>query len=495
MRAVFYLRLSSTDDASTSIVRQAEDLRALAAREGWEVVRELADDGISGRKARANAAEALRMLREGEADVLACYALDRWSRQGLRAVADLIDVLDARPGTRFRTLRDGIDSTSPAWRLTASVLSEVARIEAENTSARNRSSRAHLPRVGRFGGGVAPFGYRSEAGPGGVGRVLVPNPHEAPIVRELAERLLSGASVGSIARDLNARGIPTARSPFRRARDLGQPTEGLDRGSWATISVRRIMTSDTLLGRLTEWHRPDAESTAQRPRLLRDADGKPLAPFEPILDLATLTRLRDRLGTLDAPPLVRAVKPGRMLSGLAFCGLCGRKLYVRGGQARPAYRCSVSSSVSCPGVQVDAVKLEDFVVARYLGIVGAAPEVERTELVLDAPGAEALAEVEAALRELSTQLLSDDADEPVLLRRMGALKRRRTELRALKPSVEVVETKTGRTLSDAWHASLTTADRLALLSDAIEHVEVRPTSGPRGRGPLDPERVTIRWVS
>ena len=107
-RAVLYLRLSSSTEDSTSIARQAADLQQLAVREGWTVVRTLTDDGLSGRKARANAAEALRMLREDEADVLAVWKLDRWTRQGLGAIGALSDALDAVPSATFVALQDGL---------------------------------------------------------------------------------------------------------------------------------------------------------------------------------------------------------------------------------------------------------------------------------------------------------------------------------------------------------------------------------------------------
>ena len=153
MRAVLYLRLSSSDDASTSIRRQEADLRLRAEREGWDVAAVLVDDGISGGKARANADEALAMLRDGRADVLAVWKFDRWSRQGLGALAALIDVLDARPDALFVADRDGLSSSQPAWRIIASVLAEVARMERENTRARVLSSLAHLRTSGRYAGG------------------------------------------------------------------------------------------------------------------------------------------------------------------------------------------------------------------------------------------------------------------------------------------------------------------------------------------------------
>src|SRR5664279_2652107 len=95
-RCVLYLRLSESDEVSTSIARQETDLRQRAEREGWTVVKVLVDEGLSGGKRRDNGDLALGLLDSGQADVLIVWKFDRWSRMGLTAVADLIEVLDRR---------------------------------------------------------------------------------------------------------------------------------------------------------------------------------------------------------------------------------------------------------------------------------------------------------------------------------------------------------------------------------------------------------------
>src|SRR5690606_31187945 len=261
-RAVLYLRLSALSDDSTSIVRQEADLRALAEREGWEVVRILVDERISGRKARENAEEAGRMIRDGEADVLAVWKLDRFTRQGWDGLGDLSRALDARrvdaergqgtPGL-FWALQDGLTSEQNSFRLIAGVLSEVARTEAENTSTRARSAMHYRRTVtNRFaGGGSVPFGYSSVPAGGGFRRVLVVNPEEAAVVREVAERLLDGVEpLWRIARDLTDRGVPTSKSAARRAARKGEATDGLDRGRWTASTIRALWTADSLAGRV-----------------------------------------------------------------------------------------------------------------------------------------------------------------------------------------------------------------------------------------------------
>ncbi|YP_010678232.1 serine integrase [Arthrobacter phage Reedo] len=481
MRAILYTRLSISDDASTSLSRQEADLRALADREGWDVVRVLTDDGISGRKARANAAEALRMLREDEADVLAVWKFDRWSRQGLAAVADLVNTLDAVPSARFVALGDGLNSTQPAWRIIASVLAEVARMEADNTATRVRSSIAALRKSSRFAGGVVPFGYRTAPAPDGPGRILEPNPSEAAIIRELADEILAGASLFKLALDLTARGVPASRSPYRLAVNAGRNPEGLSRGVWKVVSLQKIMTGDALLGRVTH-----------KGTVLTDADGVPVRVWEPILDLPTLTRLRARLAPAEAKP--KRVRAARLLSGLVYCSHCGSKCYVRTSGGYPIYGCaSRSFGLSCPQPRITATGLEDYVAERFLAVVGDAPEVEEVELVSDPGTAEALAEIEAALQEASTALTADDADLPALMARLASLKARRAELRAIPATLTREILPTGRTLREAWLAEDDVDRRRNLLLEGLDHVKIKMRN--RHGKKFEPERVEIFWLS
>ncbi|AWY06686.1 integrase [Microbacterium phage Zeta1847] len=494
-RAVLYLRLSREDDASTSIVRQRAELEELAEREGWLIERELVDDGLTGRKQRANAVEALRMLRDGEADALVVWKFDRWSRQGLRAVADLVETLDERPDALFVAHRDGLRSSSPAWRIIASVLAEVARMESENTSTRIRSSQRHLREAGRFRGMVVPFGYRATANPDGPGRVLVHDELEAPLIRDIARRVLEdGATLTELTRELRDRGIPTGKSPARKARQAGKPHADLERGLWHLSALRTLLRNETLLGRTT--HVVDGRRVAYT-----DEHGLPVTLWPPILDVATVQALRERLpehgGKIGARTATR--RAARLLSGVAWCE-CGAKLYVHRSGRAPYYRCSSKSfdiDAPCPAPRILAEPLEAHVADAYLAVAGAWPELEEVRVVSNPETDAELADIETALAEATTALLSDGADDVAILARIGALKARRRELADRPASAHVELRPTGRTMAEAWHAAdPETADGLRKRRDlvlaALDHVELRPGAHKTHPGPIE-ERVRLHW--
>jgi site-specific DNA recombinase len=494
-RAILYLRLSVATEDSTSIARQRKDLHEHANREGWEIVAELVDDGISGRKARANATEALRMLREREADVLAVWKLDRWTRQGLSAVGDLVRTLDEAPGTLFVALQDGLRSDLAAFGIIAAVLSETARAEADNAAMRVRSSIAHRRETGRFRGGTVPFGYRPAPHPDGGGRTLVLHAPEVAVIREVADRLLDGESQASILDDLTARSIATTRSPFRLAEIRGEDPTGLGRGSWSYAALAAVWTGENLLGRVSYSVRTTDPKTGEEVRewhVLRDKNGLPRTVFPPLLDFATVERLRANVRDAKHPTERRPPRPrrARLLSDVLFCGECGGKLWVTVSGGRTVYSCARRAGI-CSGPNMKAENAERAVEERFLAIAGGWPELEEIEEVSAPDTVAALADVEAAIREASAELIRDDVDGPAILRRINALKARRAELEATPSSISVRVVPTGRTIAEAFAAEDVDGRRRMLLR-AIEHAELAPTE-TKGHTGYHPERITIRW--
>ncbi|MDC7120282.1 recombinase family protein [Cellulomonas fimi] len=474
-RAALYLRLSvAGDEESTSIERQERDLRALAEREEWDIATIYVDDGVSGRTARANAAAAVDALGAGDVDVLAVWKFDRFSREGIRGLVPLLDVLDARPGATFVALQDGLRSGTTAWEVLAPILATFARIESNNTAARVRSAIASNRAAGRWTGGPAPFGYESAPNPHGPGRALVPAPSEAPFMVEAAERVVGGESIYAVVAWLNS----TTCRP-RRAK------------SWSLQAVRQVLTGSAIVGRVSVGG-----------EVLRDPEGVPRQVYPPAIPLdlwhATRAALDERTAARK-PAMTRARGArSRLLSGIALCAGCGSALYVRQQQnGKPAYRCSSRSNgrPCAAAASVTAERLEEFVADRFLSVVGRFPVVRTVERE---PVAVALVESEEALRHTSALLADDSLTDDAADALSARLRLLRTRVRALKAEaaaapMEVTFEETGETYGDVWRRlDEDVAARRTHLMNALDAVIVSP--GVRGRtGRLDPERATIRW--
>ncbi|WP_269429719.1 recombinase family protein [Microbacterium sp. ZOR0019] len=479
-----YLRLSDArDEASTSIERQRNDLTAEAERRGLRVSAVLIDDGVSGRKSRTRAFEALAMVREGKADALLVWKFDRWSRQGLSAVSALIEALDARPDALFIALQDGLNSDQPAWRIIASVLAEVARMEAENTSARVSSFVRHAKEVGRWHGGRAPVGYRSVPHPSGTGRALEPDPLAVELFTDAAKRIVAGEALYAVTQRLNST-------------ELKPPSAA----AWSIQTVRRALMGQSIVGRVSA-RVPGSAREERAFDVLRDDEGNPRQIWEPVLPLDLWRACRSTLEARNAAsPLAsrqRATfKRARLLSGLLVCAYCGGPMYAGiTGEGVPRYSCAKRSKAQrCRpegggAPSVTAHKLEEYVESLYLKSFGSKPVV--SPVMREVP-AIALAEAREALATVSARLGNPDIDEDTaqrMIAQIPGLRHRVQELSAAGPppaEVELVET--GETIAELWSRA-DIEERRAFLSAAFVYITV--ANGKRGGKKFDPERFEI----
>ncbi|WP_251440088.1 recombinase family protein [Microbacterium sp. USTB-Y] len=506
-RAVLYIRLSKESAASTSIAGQNDDLRVIAERNGWDVVAVFEDSGKSGGKERANANAAYELWRDGEADILAVYAYDRWSRMGIKTLAALIEVVDARakhdrPAT-FIAVREGIESTQPDWQLRAAFAADMAKRERDLVAARQVAARDRMRRQGRNAGhGVPPFGYRTGPHPTlPVGRGLHVREAERAVVLEVANRIRQGESFVRIAENLTARRVPTARSAARiaelahSAHERGESVDpqllkadpdALDHGRWTPSRIRTTWSSDHLLGRLSHNGEP-----------VYDAEGQPLTPFEAILTLDEIQAIRERCAR--TPQGRPSRRPGAaLLSRIAFCSGCGKPLYRRMSGANggyPNYSCSSSAyGVECPHrVSISGRKLEAELTRRFLQVAGSWPELRQSEIVVGAHLRAELAEVDARLKELGDRLVlaDDDSEDERIQALMAPLKVRRRMLRETTPSRTETLTPTGRTMADVWEGTDDAEARRMLIVRALDHIEILPSRDENGA--LIRERFVFYW--
>ena len=507
LRAVLYVRLSRESEVSTSIAGQNADLYALADREGWRIVATFEDNGKSGGKQRDNALAALDMLRNNEADVLAVYAYDRWSRMGIADSAELIRAVYARqalaakrqaPPPLFVAAREGIRSDQESWEMRVAFAADIAQKERDRMVTRRTASIERMRQAGRNPGtGPAPFGYRSAPFTDGrPGRRFVVDHDEAELIREIAARLVDGESSSALARELTMRRVPMPRSENRLAQLKGLPTtdpatgEPLSTGAWTQSRVSQIWASDHLLGRI--MHKTEhveegahASRTAEERRLARTgipvldaATGLPLQAFEPVLDLETMLAIRERFAGNRGRGQQRKRRAARLLSGLVFCGLCDSPMYVQSVQTGYAYyRCAgPSRGNDCSNGRANASWLEPLVVEKFLSAFGSL----RAFTVEERRGAPEIDDAITALTEqigaVARALADETADVPALLAQRSELIDRRAQLRLTAPTTSVTTVDLGATWRELFDANEDVDTRRKWLAAAFDHVEV----GPRG---------------
>lgn len=466
MRAAIYKRLSEETENTTSPKRQEDISRSYADIKGWTVddAHIFEDIDVSATKSglvRDGLTELRQAVSRGEIDVVIVWRLDRLARSVLDTLTIIKEWSDQ--GVAVASATEPIDLTTPIGKAMMVLIAIFAEMEADAIKARVTGSIDALRKSQRFAGGAVPYGYAPAPNPNGPGRALAVVPEEAKIIQEAADRVLTGDLVYRICQDFNDRQIPAPRSEYRRLYREGRPVEGASLGSWQTQSLLRLLTSDHLLGRQTH-----------RGELLRGPDHLPLTVWDPILKPAVLIRLREVLATKKPRPKAKPRK-ARLLSGLVFCGHCGKKMYVKSSGGYALYHCAGGSNGStCPSPRIQATNFEPYVENYVRDAVGHHAVIEEVAVVGETDPT-ALIEVEEAIRDTLAAMEGENADMPTLLERLSALKATRTERResVAAPTVLYQLQPTGLTWAETYE-NATLAERQALLAKEVEAIRVFP---------------------
>lgn len=217
----------STADLHGSIPTQLEDARALAERDGLEIVAEFQDEAMSAYSgdrgpglARA-IAEAERLAGEHGTCALIVQHSDRLARGDGRKAKHLVEyaVWALKAGVTLRSVQDAEMFSGGDYGL---LMSTIGGMRNHQDSARKSASTKDGLRRRKENGkpiGALPFGYMVEneivGGKAVASRVV--DPVAALVVEEVFKRIEAGASFGDTVRALNAAGLRGKTSaPFTR---------------------------------------------------------------------------------------------------------------------------------------------------------------------------------------------------------------------------------------------------------------------------------------
>jgi DNA invertase Pin-like site-specific DNA recombinase len=352
--AILYLRLSDAR-IEEALSGREERLRKFAAARGYEVYRVIRENdhtkgqaAVDGSLPPASAFKRkkirtpdgkikLRVIRPGfrsmlddlvagRAHVVIVEDLDRLLRQP-RDNEDLLDAVELAGATVLSlsgsiTLTNGGTETE---RFTARVMAAAANKSSADTARRVKAMRARM--TGKsYLGGRRWYGYEPDPDAPKYRKKLLVVEEEAKNLRLWADGILNhGVSVESIVRDLRERDVPT-----------------LDGKIWRAQNVRAVLTKPAVAGltpapldddEYEDDGDPDYDESEEgeeiaRPRILLEA------PWPAILERDTWERLREWFGD-PSHKTSTGNEPRRLISHLAVCGVCGRKIVSGGGGGAP----------------------------------------------------------------------------------------------------------------------------------------------------------------
>jgi site-specific DNA recombinase len=344
MRVVVYARYSSDQQRAASIEDQSRSCRKRAADEEWSIVREYADAAMSGSDAnRPQYQEMLAAAARNEFEILLLEDLSRLTRDSVEQEQTIRRLEFA--GIRIVTTSDGYDSQSKARKVHRGVKGLMNEIFLDDLRDKVHRGLSGQAAKGYWCGGK-PYGFKLKpildpsqrdayGQPARIGTVLEIDPEQAPIVKEMFDRYVEGASCKTIAAELNERGVASSGSTWRRK------TRRCN--GWMGSAVRVILRNPLYTGRV-RWNvsqfirDPDSGKHKRRRRPESEWQVFYDEKLQMISD-AMFEKAQQRTRHRADPDkrLKSGGKPKYLLSGLLVCDVC-RSHYVI-ADAR-SYACS-----------------------------------------------------------------------------------------------------------------------------------------------------------
>lgn len=341
--AAAYYRMS-TDRQETSIRDQQKAVEKYARENGYEIVAEYRDEGISGWEStnRKGFSSLIDDAPKGRWRVVLCWDIDRFSRFDPLEANHFWYLLD-KAGVSLATVAQGrIDWHDLGGWLSASVQQHGKAQYLRDLSRNVARGILEKKKVGRWLG-PAPLGYRLESG-----RLALGDPAAIALVRRIFAMRASGLHLSDIAKSLNSEGIRTPRGV-----------------RWGTVHVATILDRDAYRGAVVIGKHSDAKFSRATDEVIYVENAHPA-----IIDPQTWATVR-AMPKLTRKANGRGGGEGGRLSGLVFCGRCGGPMYcnrVTGGNYY--YLCSNyndgahKTGVKCAHCAVKRETLEAEVIAK-----------------------------------------------------------------------------------------------------------------------------------
>lgn len=506
MRVAIYARRSTEEHQAASLELQISEAKRYIDSKGWALAEQhiYADDAKSRAefKKRPGLIAMINAAESGAFDAVVIRDESRLGGDMHRTGLVLQDLVEH--GIRIFYFFDDeeVSLTGAVDKILIAVRSFASELEREKIAGRTREHLQSKARRGLNTGGKC-FGYDNvpifESGK----RVAVDykiNEAEAAIVREIFERYAAGDGLRSIAKDLNARGIPSPRGT----------------GSWSPARIREMVHRERYVGILVWGKAKKAYRGGTKVRLAQvDADCiKVDRPELRIVPQALWDAVRAKFANRKPWKAgAKGPKPRYLLSGLARCAECGGPLMVSnskdGKKIIRVYGCAYHRARGdsvCKNTLRRPVSVVDAAVLEWIR-----DHVIREELIM-----EVLAEVRRRLSERSKQPNTERADLAAEARKLRAeidrlvaaiaagtasptlgkaIEQREARLSEVNARLDVLSTAPGVIDFEVRRLEKEARTRLADLAGLIERnpTEARKALEAVFTGPLTFTRVNKRY--
>lgn len=431
-----WIRVSSggQDEAN-----QVPDVDRHCSQRGYRINKryEVHDKSAFHGEQQAKLDEMLKDIRAGVIKVVVCWHSDRLERRGVEKTFELIRLVKEAGGS-IESVKEPMfglaDISAEALTAITAVMSHAKSSHlSEQVGLAHDRIRENNALLGRAPFGYEIFGpkYEKNITPTDIGRKYVP---------EMFDRIINGESLATVARWLNAEGVPTAC----KVNKVGEPTKG-----WTASTVRQIIRNPVYMGYRTD------KGYKSDDRIVR---GK----CEALVDAATFRRAGERLDEFPKRgPENNANKA--LLTSHLFCANCASPMYkVTTAGKWPYYRCTGKHAADNKSCLMARIAVIDGMMDRGMAQMST---INVTAEVL-VPGHN----YDDELEDLKFQIRSLDVDDPEYDAKHAALIAERARVKALDSIPDKWERRpTGETYASKW-AAADFAGRRDMLKNNIEGV-------------------------
>ncbi len=339
LRCAAYVRYSTDKQNPVSVSDQVRICRKYAERQQWEIPDRAiySDAAVSGTSAERPALKRLLAAVKSSPRPFDVLLVDDTSRLS-RNQADVLRIHEqlAFACIRFVAISQGIDSKHEQADLMVGVHGIFDQLYVKELAKKtHRGLEGRALRGLHTGGRI--YGYNSIEADGG--KRLEVNPTEAVVVRRIFEMSAEGAALKTIAKTLNAEGVPPPRA-----------RKGKQNAGWCPSAIREMLYNSRYAGRII-WNRtryvkvPGTNRRIARPRqpeewhTIHDERLRIIPEDLWARVHKRLLWLRKEYGRGRKPGLLsRNASSPYLLSGFLVCSECSGRLIIVSGQGNRRHR-------------------------------------------------------------------------------------------------------------------------------------------------------------
>ena len=448
--------------------RQRELISRWAKDNGHEVVAWAEDGDVSGSVSPFDTPELGKFLTEDGSqgwDILVAWKLDRLARNSINL--SKLFIWTQEHEKQLVCVAEHIDLSDWSGQMLANIIAGLAQGELEAITERALAGKKQLRKVGRFQGGVAPYGYQAVDREGG-GKELIKDPEQQKVLQWIYKQALMNRPIAHIVRDLKDKEIPTARQ------EAGRGTKG-----WHYSTINTLLTSKVYLG----W-------TMYEGKPVLDDHGEPIQRCEPSISIEDYNRIAE----LRASRRTRVATKAKIspLSGVIMCWECGENMHYNrynGSESIFKYQCRRHDKTIYVSAREAHAALEEM----FLDDVANLPILEK-RLSTIGTTEESLEQARAAYTEITEFLPTapDKATRASLFTQLTNLGNKIKGLESAVQSQDGVEwIDTGETYGERWEQLDTEGRRLLLTSAGIKFRARQLKPGSRWHRPIQEHEIIL----